>query len=84
MFKNLLNLKNRIQSLNNMVEYDIEPYRKILVQINKIKLDASSDKALKEMSRELMNRACHGDTSENLLVDAFALGVLSTYRPKVQ
>jgi len=73
MFKNLLKLKYRIQSLNNMVEYDIEPYRKILGEINEIKLDSSSDKGLKEMSRELMNRACNGDTSENLLVDAFAL-----------
>ena len=73
MFKNLSKLTNRIQSLRNLVEYDIEPYRKILREINEIKLDTSSDNGLQEMSRELKNRACNGETSKKLLVDAFAL-----------
>jgi preprotein translocase subunit SecA len=73
MFKNLSKLTNRIQNLRNLVEYDIEPYKKVLREINKIKLDTSSDNGLKEMSKELKNRACNGETSEKLLVDAFAL-----------
>ncbi len=73
MFKNLTKLNNLIQSLHNSVEYDIEPYRKVLGEINEIKLDSSSDNELKEMSMELKNRACTGDTSEKLLVEAFAL-----------
>ena len=73
MFKNLSKLKIRIQSLNNMVEYDIEPYKKVLGEISGIKLVSSSDCGLIEMSRDLKNRVCNGDTSEKLLVEAFAL-----------
>lgn len=73
MFKNLTKLNHLIQSLHNSVEYDIEPYRKVLGEINEIKLDSSSDNGLEEMSMELKNRACDGDTSEKLLVEAFAL-----------
>ncbi|WP_242866800.1 hypothetical protein [Abyssisolibacter fermentans] len=57
MFKKLLKFKNIVQNIHNIIEYDIEPYRKILEKIRAIKLESVSDIRLKEMSQELMNRA---------------------------
>lgn len=73
MFKNLLKLNDRIQSLYDLVEYDLEPYKRILREINEIKLDTLRDNELQEMSRDLKNRACNGVTPEKLLIEAFAL-----------
>ncbi|MHB8127210.1 MAG: accessory Sec system translocase SecA2 [Desulfitobacteriaceae bacterium] len=73
MSNNLSKLNHFIRNIHNPVESNIEPYLKVLEEINKIKLDSSSDKGLVKMSMELKNRACNGDTSEKLLVESFAL-----------
>ncbi|MDA8212792.1 MAG: accessory Sec system translocase SecA2, partial [Clostridia bacterium] len=79
MFKRLFKL-NRLSKLNriirnlgNPVEYNLEPYLKVLGEINRIQLDTLSDRRLKEMSAELKNRACAGVSPDKLLVESFAL-----------
>lgn len=73
MFKNLSKFHHFMRNLHNQVEYNLEPYRKVLREINKIKLESSSDKILREKSMILKQRACKGDTSETLLAESFAL-----------
>ncbi len=57
------------------IEFDLNPYRKLLAQINKIEtgLQSADDHVLKEMSRNLIARAKSGDDLDGLLVEAFAL-----------
>ncbi|HWQ71435.1 MAG TPA: accessory Sec system translocase SecA2 [Desulfitobacteriaceae bacterium] len=73
MFKKLSQLNHFMRNLHNPVEYNIEPYRKVLREINKIKLESASDNMLKEKSIILKYRACKGDTAERLLTESFAL-----------
>jgi preprotein translocase subunit SecA len=73
MFKKLSQLNHFMRNLHNPVEYNIEPYRKVLREINKIKLESASDNMLKEKSIILKCRACKGDTAERLLTESFAL-----------
>lgn len=73
MLKKLSNLSRVIRNLHNTVEYNNEPYRKVLDEINNIKLDCLEDYRLKQMSAELKDQACQGVSKDELLVEALAL-----------
>jgi preprotein translocase subunit SecA len=73
MFKKLSQLNYFMRNLHNQVEYNLESYKKVLREINKIKLESSSDKMLRERSMILKQLACKGDTSQTLLAESFAL-----------
>lgn len=73
MLKRLFKLKFAIRNLVSPVEYNLEPYRKVLGEINRIQLDTLSDRRLKEISAELKNRARNGVSPDKLLVESFAL-----------
>jgi len=55
------------------IEWDIDPYRKILAKINKIDLEKTSDKELKERSARLIEKARQGISIDKLLAEAYAL-----------
>lgn len=73
MFINLNNLNNAIRNRHKPVEYDVSPYKKILDEINEIKLEKADDAELKEMSRKLKQRACSGEALDSLIVETYAL-----------
>lgn len=73
MFGNLTKLNNYMSKLNCNVQYDMEPYNKVLEQINAIKLDKATDNELIERSKVLRSQALAGMTADLLLSEAFAL-----------
>lgn len=62
-----------INKLNNPIEYDMEPYNRVLDQINEINLEKLADKELKEKSAKLRRQALDGVTPDLLLSEAFAV-----------
>lgn len=73
MLKKLSKFKNIIQNIDNPVEYNIEPYKKVVKQINDIKLNHLSDSKLKKMSEQLKKNVKNIDCVDELLVKSFAL-----------
>lgn len=73
MLKRLAKLNNFVRGLRSGVEYDIEPYKKILEGINNTNLTALTDSGLKKMSADLKSRPNEGVLADTLLVEAFAL-----------
>ena len=73
MFNKWSPLKPMIQNIYKPVEYHLESYQRLLVDIDKIKLSALSDDRLKAMSEMLRKRAQEGVSLDQLLVEAFAL-----------
>lgn len=73
MLGKLSKLVRSIRNIHNPVEYNLESYRKVLQEINAVKLDSLQDNRLQEISAQLKSRACKGDSLDSLLVDSFAL-----------
>lgn len=73
MLKKLAKLNNFIRGFYYGVEYDIEPYKKILEEINNTNLTSLSDIGLMKMSAELKSRSNKGILADDLLIEAFAL-----------
>ncbi|MCX7745859.1 MAG: accessory Sec system translocase SecA2 [Clostridia bacterium] len=73
MLKKLLRLNHVIRNRHLPLEFNLEPYKKVLEKINHMNMETLSDKRLKEMSFELKSLAGKGVTADELLVDAFAL-----------
>jgi preprotein translocase subunit SecA len=55
------------------VEWDLSPYQKILVEIDNIDLENSSDQDLKTHSARLIEQARQGAPLDKLLVEAYSL-----------
>jgi preprotein translocase subunit SecA len=55
------------------VEYNIEPYKKVLEDINKMDYSSFSDDKLKEMAKGLKSRVRYGSHEDLPLVEAYAL-----------
>ncbi|KNF07619.1 accessory Sec system translocase SecA2, actinobacterial type [Gottschalkia purinilytica] len=73
MSNKLSKLIDFIRNLQNPMEYDLEPYKKVLEEINNIKLRNLSDYQLKELSIRLKKQARDGISHEKLLTESFAL-----------
>lgn len=73
MFKNFYKLSKRIQASRNSIEYNVEPYKNILQQINTLKLNSLTDSELKNLAMKLKTKARYGMSSDELLVHSFAL-----------
>jgi preprotein translocase subunit SecA len=69
--KKILHRWNKLKGIP--IEWDLGPYRNILAKINKIDLEKSSDKELKERSARLIEKARQGTSLDTLLVEAYAL-----------
>ncbi len=55
------------------IEFDLRPYRRLLVRIKEREFDGASDDDLARMSEALRERALDGAGGDDLLVEAFAL-----------
>ncbi len=73
MNKKISELNKKIKNRHLPVEYNIEPYKKVLEEINNIKLDHLSDKRLKDEAAELRKRALEGEQLDGLLPETFAI-----------
>lgn len=72
--KNLTKIKHAWERLrNDFVEYDMEPYKAIIREMEELHLETASDGELKSLSRELSDSARKGTALDDLLVKAFAL-----------
>lgn len=73
MFKKLFSFKNTIQNLYKPGSYDLEPYQRLLADIDKIQLSTLRNEDLKNMSAGLKRQAQEGVSLDQLLPEAFAL-----------
>lgn len=73
MFEKLAQINSFIRKFNNNIEYDMEPYNRVLAQINAINLSKSTDDQLRKRSEVLRGQALDGMQSELMLVEAFAV-----------
>ncbi|AOT70744.1 hypothetical protein [Geosporobacter ferrireducens] len=73
MFKNLFSFKNTIQNLYKPGSYDLEPYQRLLADIDKIQLSTLRNEGLKNMSAGLKRQVQEGVSPDQLLPEAFAL-----------
>ncbi len=76
MFSALKRLRQAFHLLRGRhIEFDLGPYRKLLNRINDIEpeLEGANDRALRQMSRDLVSRAEAGGCLDDLLVEAFAV-----------
>lgn len=80
MNKRISELNKKIKNRHLPVEYNIEPYKNVLEEINNIKLESYSDSKLKEKAEELRKRASNGETPDGLLPEAFALAREAAWR----
>ena len=71
MFKN--KFTHVIESLNNPAEYNIDPYRRTLKEVDRIKLNSRSDCQLRELAMQLRKQARLGFPVDSLLPESFAL-----------
>lgn len=72
--KNKTNLLKKIKGLDmRSTELNLEPAKRLVEEINKIRLENISDTILKEMSAELKQQADNGVPADTILVRAFAL-----------
>lgn len=55
------------------IEWDLQPYKKLLSRINRYDLDKASDAELKKMSGRLIQQARKGTRLEHFLIEAYAL-----------
>lgn len=73
MYKNINKLSKKIQVSRNSIEYNVEPYKNILQEINTLKLNSLTDSELRSLSMELKTKARSGVSPDGLLVHSFAL-----------
>ncbi len=73
MFEKSSKINNILKNLHNTVNYNIDPYKKIIKEINRIKLDSLTDCQLKQMSKSLKDRVRKGAVLKDLLIEAYAL-----------
>ena len=73
MFKKFKVLNEYIRKFNSNVQYDMEPYNRLLDQISAIKLDKAADREIKERSAVLRSKATAGIAPHLLRAEAFAL-----------
>ncbi len=73
MFTKLYKLGKKIQVSRNSIEYNIDPYKYILQEINTVKLNSLTDAELKNLAIELKAKARNGVPLDELLVHSFAL-----------
>ena len=69
--KKILHRWNKLKGVP--IEWDLNPYRKILAKINTIDLEKISDEELKKRSAYLTEQARQGTALDDLLVEAYAL-----------
>lgn len=73
MFDKFTKINDFIRKLNSPIQYDMEPYERVLDQINVLNLSRLTDNELRERSEVLRGQALDGIQSDLLLVDAFAI-----------
>lgn len=73
MRKSFYRLHKKIHAMRCSIEYNTEPYRNILQEINKCRLDSLTDLELKRLAAELKTKARNGLLLDELLVHSFAL-----------
>lgn len=71
--KKISNAIRMFRNIRNSVEYNIEPYQRVLQEINAFQFHSLSDNALRGISGELKDRAVSGASADSLLAESFAL-----------
>ncbi len=72
MFENFFKAKSSLKQ-RDFIERNIDIYKEHLFNINKINLETIEDSKLKELSKELLNRAKSGAEIDDLLIEAYAV-----------
>ncbi len=69
-----------LEYFRNPVEYNLEPYQKVLDEINRIKLHSASDSRLKQISQRLKGMARCGVQPDALQAEGFAVAAEAARR----